>query len=87
MRLEEPQFYRVQAVIWAQFERFIFKERTGWPAWEAFLLENGMEREGGVLDFHLQRDGRVSVLDPSSYGRLWMDEDFAQKVILLGGVP
>lgn len=87
MNIRIDDIYRVQAAIWGKFNSCIFSDGLGWAAWESFMAQNGLEREGGVLDFQLHEGGRVSVLDPSNYGRLWMSEDFARKVLFLGGAP
>lgn len=87
MTLKIEDIYRVQEAIWMRFYEMVFGKELGLPAWNGFLSENGLEKEGGVTDFQLHMGGRVSVLDPSGYGRLWMAEDFALKILFLGHVP
>ena len=85
MTLQIEEIYKVQREIWDRFYAFLNDEGLGWPAWNRFLAENGMEKESCHKNFQLQRGGRVSILDPSGFGRLWMSEDFALKALLFRG--
>lgn len=87
MTISVDDIYRVQEAVWKRFHDTVLSKELGWPDWSRFVEENGLRSEGGVLDFQLHQGGLVSVLDPSNYGRLWMSEDFALKILFLGHVP